>query len=69
MFGVCVTLSRTGKLPPRQEDNAHKRLMEGASGADVFHEALNGAAEICVCAWSLHAYEWDGNERPRYVCL
>lgn len=40
------------KLPARWENNAHKRLSEEASGADVFHVALNGAAvgsgRVCV---------------------
>ncbi len=50
--GGCGRVSSTGKLPARRENNAHKRLSAGASGADVFHMALNGAAAakgVCVC--------------------
>lgn len=47
--GACAILSSTGKLPVRRENNAHKRLSEEASGADVFHMALNGATAKCVC--------------------
>lgn len=46
--GGCGIVSSTGKLPARRENNAHKRLSEEASGADVFHMALNGAAAECV---------------------
>ncbi len=52
--GGCGTMSSTGKLPARRENNAHKRLSDEASGADVFHMALNGAAAksvyVCVCS-------------------
>ena len=58
--GACAILSSTAW----RENNAHKRLTEEASGADVFHTALNGASEkclcACVCVCSLYAYEWDG---------
>lgn len=56
--GACAILSSTGKMPARRENNAHKRLSEEASGADVFHMALNGAAaSVCVCVCSLYAYK------------
>ena len=53
---LCYIVSSTGKVAARRENNAHKRLSEEASGADVFHMALNGAAaQVCVCV--LNAYE------------
>lgn len=67
---ACATLSSTGKLPAQRENNAHKRLSEEASGADVFHMALNGAAAAkCACVCSLHAYEWDRKKTPPWTCL
>lgn len=62
-------LSSTGKLPARRENNAHKRLSEEASGADVFHMALNGAAAKCVCACSLYAYEGDRKKKRENALL
>lgn len=49
LSAAYATLSSTGKLPAQQENNAHKRLSEEASGADIFHMALNGAAAKCAC--------------------
>lgn len=53
----CAIVSSTGKVPARRENNAHKRLSEEASGADVFHTALNGAAAACVRVCACSSYE------------
>lgn len=53
------------KLPARWENNAHKRLSEEASGADVFHVALNGAAvgSGCVCVRVLYMLTTETEEK------
>lgn len=63
--GSCGIVSSTGKVPARRENNAHKRLSEEASGADVFHTALNGAAATCACVCSracVHLPYMDGSD-------
>lgn len=45
---AAAIVFNTGKVPARWDNNAHKRLSEEASGAAVFHTALNGAAAACV---------------------
>lgn len=70
--GGCAIVSSTGKVPARRENNAHKRLSEEASGADVFHTALNGAAAACVRVCACSSYECkryreggrNGRKRP-----
>lgn len=63
--GSCGIVSSAGREPARRENNAHKRLSEEASGADVSHAALNGAVTtfVCVCVRVLYMVASDTQNR------
>lgn len=66
---ASAILSSAGKLPAQRENNAHKRLSEEASGADVFHMALNGAAAKCVCVHVVYMLTSETERKRPFECV